>query len=87
MKYLQLLIIHVGTNNLTKKRYQTEKEVVDEIFTIVNTCRKGGVNEIFVSALTSRPSHQKKVDNINTLLELHAGIILVTSIHILITQT
>ena len=31
------VIIHVGTNNLTKKRYQTEKEVVDEIFTIVNT--------------------------------------------------
>ena len=68
------VIIHVGTNNLTKKRYQIEKEVVDEIFTTVNTCRKVGVNEIFVSALTSRPSHQKKVDNINTLLELHAGI-------------
>ena len=34
------VIIHVGTNNLTKKRYQTEKEVVDEIFTIVNYTRR-----------------------------------------------
>ena len=68
------VIIHVGTNNLTKKRYQTEMEVVNEILTIVNTCRKGGINDIFVSALTCRPSYQNKVENINTLLKRYASI-------------
>ena len=66
------VILHIGTNNLTKKRNQTEAEIVKEISEIVRLCHKGGVNEVFVSSLARRPKFQNKIDNINTLLKTRA---------------
>ena len=66
-------IISVGTNNLTKKN-QTPQEIAEEIIDVVNTCRKGGVNDIFVSSITCRPDYQAEIDEINKFLEYYAGI-------------
>ena len=62
------VIIHVGTNNLSKKSHQSEIDVVNEINEIVNICHREGVNEVFVSSLTCRPKYQHKVEQINYLL-------------------
>ena len=67
---LDQVILHVGTNNLTKK-YQTVEETVGELLNIVKKCH--GVNNVFVSSLTCRPAYQRKVDEINQLLHDYAG--------------
>ena len=68
------IIICAGTNNLTKKRYQTVEETTGEIIKIVESCHRGGVRRILVSSVTCRPTHQNKVEKINELLQHYAGI-------------
>ena len=53
------IIICGGTNNLTEKS-QSAEEIADEILEIVNTCRRKGVGNIYVSSLTCRPDFQTK---------------------------
>ena len=65
------IVINIGTNNLTKKT-QSENETVMEILEIVKKCHNHGINEIFVSGLTCRPSYQAQVDTINKLLGANA---------------
>ena len=50
------IIINGGTNNFTKTN-QTPDEISKDIFDIVQTCQHGGVNHIFVSSITCRPSY------------------------------
>ena len=71
--YPDRAIISVGTNNLTKKD-QTPLQIAEEIIEVVQTCRQGGVNEIYVSSITCRPQFQEKINEINKLLEYYAGI-------------
>ena len=68
------MIINGGTNNLTKKKYQTVEETAMEIINIAKTCKDGGVKRIYISSITCRPSHQEKIDKINELLQYYAGI-------------
>ena len=65
---LDRIVINIGTNNLTKKR-QSEQEIANEIFQVVEKCHDHGINEIFVSGITCRPRYQNKIDNINKLLK------------------
>ena len=62
-----IMIIHVGTNNITKKR-QSDIEIVSEIMDIVTHCQIGGVNEVYVSSLICRPAFQERINAINHLL-------------------
>ena len=54
------MIIHVGTNDITKSQ-SSEKEIAQNVIKIVNTCRNKGVNKIIVSALTIRPKFCAKM--------------------------
>ena len=67
------VIINAGTNNLTKKK-QTAEEITSEVIEIVKTCKSKGVKNIFVSSITCRPLHTKKINEINEILKYHAGI-------------
>lgn len=67
-----MVVINIGTNNITKKQ-QSEEEIVKEILGTVDKCRIYGVNEIFVSGLTCRPMYQTQVNKINTLLRQNTG--------------
>ena len=67
------VVICAGTNNLTKKE-RTPRDTVNEIMDIVETCKKGGIKQIFVSSLICRPEFQKEVDEMNKLLKYYAGI-------------
>ena len=66
-----IAIIHVGTNNITKKN-QTEVEIFNEIMEVAKTCKNGGVNDIYISSLTCRPRYQEKLNSINRLLSQNA---------------
>ena len=68
------IIINAGTNNLTKKWWQTEHEIAKEIIDIVKTCVREGVKNIFVSSIMYRQTYQPKIDKINDLLQYNAGI-------------
>lgn len=48
------IIIHAGTNNLTKKD-QTVQETAKEIVEIAKTCKHAGVSNIFISSLICQP--------------------------------
>ena len=61
------MIIHVGTNDMTKSQ-SSEKGIAQNVIKIVNTCRNKGVNKIIVSALTIRPKFSAKIGAINKLL-------------------
>ena len=67
------IIICAGTNNLTKKK-QSVQDTSMEIIDIVETCRRGGVQTIFISSLTCRPSYQREINEINNLLKYYADI-------------
>ena len=67
-----VVVLNIGTNNLTKKRQQTEEEICQDIFQIADKCRSYGVNEIFISTLTIRPSFAPKIDKINDILRRNA---------------
>ena len=67
------VIICVGTNNLTKKK-QNPLDITNEIINIAETCRKGGVQETFISSLTCRRSHQREINEVNKLLMYYASI-------------
>ena len=67
-----IVIIHVGSNNLSKKT-QTAMETAQEIIEIVKKCQLNGVNEICVSGITIRPEYQVTIDMINHILESDAG--------------
>ena len=67
------VIISAGTNNLTKKK-QTAEETTYEIIEVVKTCHNRGVQNILVSSITCRPSHQTKVNQINDLLKNYARV-------------
>ena len=69
-----VVVLNIGTNNLTKKRQQTEEEICQDIFQITDKCRSYGVNEIFISSLTIRPSFAPKIDKINDILRRNADI-------------
>ena len=66
-----VVIIHVGTNNLTKKSKQSDMEVFNEIMNVVDECNRSGVKDVYVSSITCRPSHQSKINQINKLLWLN----------------
>ena len=65
------IILCIGTNNLTKTQ-QNDVEIVNEIICVINKCYASGVNEVYVSSLTVRPSHQKRIDEINRTLKANA---------------
>ena len=67
-----IAIIHIGTNNLTKKKHQSEVDIFNEIMEVVTECHLGGVNEIYVSSLTCRPTHEIKINSVNKLLSQNA---------------
>lgn len=67
-----IILLNIGTNNLTKER-QTEEETVGEILRMVDVCRSYGVNEIYVSGLTVRRGYTAKINNINRMLGQKAG--------------
>ena len=64
-------IIHVGTNDITKKN-QTEVEIFNEIMEVVKACKNCGVNDIYISSLPCRPRYQEKLNSINRLLSQNA---------------
>ena len=66
------MIIHVGTNDITKSQ-SSEKEIAQNVIKIVNTCRNKGVNKIIVSALTIRPKFSAEIEAINKLLSTYAN--------------
>jgi hypothetical protein len=66
------MIIHVGTNDITKSQ-SSEKEIAHNVIKIVNTCRNEGVNKIIVSALTLRPKFSAKIEAFNKLLGEYAN--------------
>ena len=66
------IIINAGTNNFTKTK-QSVEEIAEEIIEIVETCRQGGVQKIYVSSITCRPLFQWKVDGVNRLLQENAN--------------
>ena len=66
-------MICAGTNSLTKKE-QTPRDTVNEIMDIVETCKKGGRKQTFVSSLICRPEFQKEIVEMNKLLKYYAGI-------------
>ena len=41
---------------------------------IVETCKRGGIKEIYVSSLICRPEFQTEINEINKLLHYYAGI-------------
>ena len=63
-----IVVIHIGTNNLTKKPNQSDAEIVEEIIEMVNDCHTQGVNEIYISSITYRHSHLSRINSINRLL-------------------
>ena len=63
-----IVILNIGTNNLTKNRTQTEEDIAGEIIKMVEECRYMGVNEIFVSGLTVRKGWLNQIKNINNIL-------------------
>ena len=67
------VIINIGTNNLTKKRKQTEEEICNDIYKLVDQCRSYGVNDIYISGLTCRPNFQNKINTINSILQRNAN--------------
>lgn len=66
------IILHIGGNDLSNPK-STAKNVLEEIINIIQMCRNGGVNDIIVSAITSRPSCQVKIDEVNRLLKNNAN--------------
>ena len=68
------VVIHAGTNNIrTRRGYseETNESIAHEIINIGKTCRQvGGVNYIFISAITCRSNLEetKKVREINDFL-------------------
>ena len=68
------IIINAGTNNLTKKWWQTEEETATEIVEIVKISKREGVRDIFVSSIIHRPKYQSKIEKINQLLRYNAEI-------------
>ena len=67
------IIICAGTNNFSKKS-QSAEETTEEIMDIVITCRRNGIERIYVSSITCRPEYQTKVNKVNSLLKYYAGI-------------
>ena len=65
-------ILQIGGNDLSNTN-TTEKDILNEMITIVNMCRNGGVNNMIVSAITARPAFQAKLDEVNRLLKANAG--------------
>ena len=63
----------VGTNNFTK-RNQSGIETAQEIIEIVKTCHNAGINDVYVSSIICRPTHQEKVNDVNRLLQSYASI-------------
>ena len=68
------IIISAGTNNLSKRWWQTEEDIASEVMQIVHTCHRNHVRKIYVSSITHRPKYQSKIDKINELLQYNAGI-------------
>ena len=67
------MVIHVGTNDVTRRRGQVEKssqDVAKAIIDIGIECQKNGVNDIFISGITYRRGfhEMKKVHEINDLV-------------------
>ena len=68
------IIINAGTNNFSKKKWQTPEDTATEIIEIVKTCQREGVRKIFVSSITCRPLYQKKINRVNEFLQHYANI-------------
>ena len=67
-----IVIVNVGTNNLTKSN-QSDTDTLIEIVNIVKKCHQFGVKQVFVSGITCRPEYQVAIDSINHLIEINAG--------------
>ena len=66
------IILHIGGNDLSNPN-STAKNVLEEIINIIKMCRNGRVNDIIVSAITTRPACQEKIDELNKLLKNNAN--------------
>ena len=49
------------------------KDIANEIIHMVEECRKYGVNEVFVSGLTTRIGWMKQINDINNILKEKAS--------------
>ena len=67
------IIVSAGTNNLSKRWWKTEEDIVNEVLYIVHTCRRNHVRNICVSSIIYRPKYQAKIDKLNELLQYDAG--------------
>ena len=68
-----VVMINIGTDNLTKKKWQTDEDIAHEIIQIVEDCRKMGINEVYVSGLTVRRGFYNRINLINEILQKKAG--------------
>ena len=64
------VILNIGSNNVHSKHLSinTEIEIVNTILKTVAVCHRNGVNDVYVSGITSRRDHQEKIDKINGYL-------------------
>ena len=68
------LVIHVGTNNLQRKDYDSRR-LCEEIIGIGNDAAQNGVNDIFISSIaTRRDSYlQRRCQEVNNLLKIRCS--------------
>ena len=60
-----VVIIHVGTNNIKK---DNPSQIAEGIFDVVNICKQFGVSSVFVSSITQRRNFQNDINNLNDIL-------------------
>ena len=67
-----VVIIHVGTNDVTKtsKSQQSAQQIANDIIYIGENCKQNGVNDVMLSSITCRrnfPLNRKSIE-INSIL-------------------
>ena len=64
------LLIHAGTNNLSKKDFNA-KTVADQIIDIARSATERGVNDVFISAIIIRKEFrlQRRANEVNAILQ------------------
>ena len=61
-----IVIINVGSNNMRRDKPVC---IADDIIGIASQCKKYGVNQVLISGLTPQIGSQKKIDELNSILE------------------
>ena len=69
-----IAVIHVGTNNIPRRRdgtEQTPKEIASEIIDIGKSCQEHGVNKVLISSVLTRLKfhERKRVRQVNDILK------------------